>query len=416
MLVVPGGMYGHMSTAALPADYPQYFTRAEAARLWDADGRPYVDFMSAFGANLLGYGHPIVEEAVRSQARLGDTMTGPAPVMVSLAERFVEMIDSAAWAMFCKNGTDATSMAVVTARAATGRRKILVGRGAYHGAANWCTPNPAGILPEDRAHIYYYRSQDPQSLADAMRDCAGDVAAVIATPFRHETFRDQTEPDAAFAREARRLCDAAGAMLILDEVRAGFRLARRSAWADFGVAPDLIAFGKAIGNGHPISALLGAEHLRAAARSIYVTGSYWFSAAPMAAALATLGEIASSDYLERTAARGRELRDGLASLTRAYGFGLRQTGPVEMPQMLFDDDDDLTTGSAFCGAMVRRGIILHPYHNMFVSPALTDADMELTLEAAAQAFAEIASGAARRAAEPDTALGSRRRHAVAMDA
>lgn len=387
--VIPGGMYGHESVALLPEAFPQFFSRGEGARIWDADGNEYVDYMCAFGPNLLGYRHPAVEQAANAQAALGDTLTGPSEAMVTLAEDFVGMISHAAWAMFCKNGSDATSMAMVIARAYSGRRKILLAHGTYHGASPWNTPNPKGTLPEDRAHIIYFRYNDPESLKDAFRLADGDVAGVFATPFRHEVFEDQYLPSAEFAREARRLCDEADALLIVDEVRAGFRLSRDASWSLLGVEPDLSTWGKVLGNGHPISALLGSEKVRTAASSIYVTGSFWFSAVPMAAAVATLREVRSSDYLEQMVARAEEMRQGIAAQALAYGIGVRQTGPAQMPQIFFDDDPDMRIGYFWAAAALRRGVYLHPYHNMFATSALTSADIERTLSATDGAFAEL---------------------------
>lgn len=385
--VIPGGMYGHESTALLPADFPQFFSRAEGTRLWDADDNSYIDFMCAYGPNLLGYRHPDVEAAAYAQMERGDTMTGPSEAMVTLAETIVSMIDHADWAMFCKNGTDATSMAAVIARAHTGRSKILVGHGVYHGAAPWWTPGPSGILPDDRANIVYFRDQDSQSLADVAKAHQGDIAAVFTTPFRHETFRDQSDPSAEFARAARQLCDREDAVLVLDEVRTGFRLSRGSAWEVLGVKPDLTAFGKVVANGYPISALVGAETLKEAARGIYVTGSFWFSAVPMAAAIKTLNLIKSTDYLECLTLAGRLFRDGLGKQAQQYGFSLRQTGPVQMPQILFEDDPEMRLGYFWTSSAIRRGVYLHPYHNMFMNAAMTPADVSEALVATEEAFA-----------------------------
>lgn len=387
--VIPNGMYGHESVALLPEEFPQFFSRGEGARIWDADGNDYVDYMCAFGPNLLGYRHPDVEQAAGAQAALGDTLTGPSEAMVTLAEDFVGMVTHAAWAMFCKNGSDATSMAMVLARAYSGRRKILVAHGTYHGASPWNTPNPKGTLPEDRAHIIYFRYDDADSLRDAFRQADGDVAGVFVTPFRHEVFEDQFLPSAEFAREARRLCDDADALLIVDEVRAGFRLARDASWSLFGVEPDLTTWGKVLGNGYPISALLGSEKVRAAACGIYVTGSFWFSAVPMAAAVATLRTVRTSDYLERMIARAEEMRKGIAEQAAAHGIGIRQTGPAQMPQIFFDDDPDMRRGYFWAAAAVRRGVYLHPYHNMFATSALTEADIARTLAATDEAFTEL---------------------------
>jgi glutamate-1-semialdehyde 2,1-aminomutase len=324
--------------------FPQFFSRAEGARVWDADGNEYIDYMCAYGPNLLGYRHTAVEAAATAQQQLGDAMNGPSEIMVELAEKFVAMVSHADWAMFSKNGTDATTMAIMVARASTKRRKILVATNAYHGAAPWCNPFMTGIVPEDRAHIVYYTYNDAQSLEDAFRNCGDDVAGVFASAFRHDAFEDQDLPTAEYAKLSRRLCDETGALLMIDDVRAGFRLARDCSWRMVGVEPDLSAWGKCIANGYPIAALLGSEKARAGAQSIFVTGSYWFQAIPMAAAIATLNEIRTSDYLERMEKTGSLLREGLARQASSHGFSLRQTGPVQMPMILFDGDPDLRMG------------------------------------------------------------------------
>src|SRR6267154_449470 len=151
--VIPGGMYGHLNVARLPPGYPQFFARAEGTTLWDVDGNAYVDFMCAYGPMVLGYGNREVEEAASAQRALGDVLTGPSERLVELAERLAGMLAHADWALFQRNGTDATTLCVVIARAATKRRKILVARGAYHGSAPWCTPHPTGTTSEDRVRL-----------------------------------------------------------------------------------------------------------------------------------------------------------------------------------------------------------------------------------------------------------------------
>jgi glutamate-1-semialdehyde 2,1-aminomutase len=387
--VIPGGMYGHESTMLMPKDCPQFFSRSKGARLWDTDGNEYIDYMCAYGPNLLGYGFEPVDRAAAAQQALGDVMTGPSDVMVDLAEAFVGMVSHADWAMFCKNGTDATSMAMVTARAHTGRKTILCAKGAYHGAAAWCTPRPAGVLPADRAHIAYYDYNDADSLADAFKAHENDVAAVFATPFRHEVFEDQADPTQEYALAARGLCDQTGALLIVDDVRAGFRLARDCSWAAIGVKPDLSTWGKCFANGYPISALLGADVARQAASEIFVTGSFWFSAVPMAAAIETLRQIRETDYLERIISAGQSLRDGLQQQAASHGYTLRQSGPVQMPQIFFEDDPDFRIGYGWTTECLKRGVYVSPYHNMFLSSAHTQADIAATLKATDEAFGEL---------------------------
>ncbi|WP_298284369.1 aminotransferase class III-fold pyridoxal phosphate-dependent enzyme [Novosphingobium sp.] len=387
--VVPNGMYGHESTILLPASYPQFFQRAEGAHIWDADGNRYLDFMCAYGPNLLGYNNRRVNDVATAQLALGDTMTGPSPHFVELAEALVGMVSHADWAMFCKNGTDATTMAMTAARAQTGKRRILVADGAYHGAAPWCTPIPFGVVPEERAFIAKYHYNDIASLEAAVAEAGDDLAAIFAAPFKHDAFVDQLLPDPAYARRARELCDQTGAMLIVDDVRAGFRLIRDCSWELVGVRPDMSCWGKSFANGHPISALLGNDRCRMGASQIYATGSFWFAAVPMAAGIETLKILRESDYLEQSIRLGTVWRDGLDRAARDHGFVLRQTGPVQMPQILFEDDPDFRVGFAWGEAMLQRGVYVHPWHNMFFCAAMTEADIAFTLDAADYAFGAV---------------------------
>src|SRR6185503_9734130 len=177
--VIPGGMYGHQATALLPEDYPQFFERGEGAHIWDVDGAGYLDFMCAYGPNLFGYANPQVDAAYVRQLGLGDTLTGPTALMVEMAEAMVAMVSHADWAMFCKNGTDATSMALTVARAHTRRKTVIRAKGAYHGAAAWCTPRPAGVIETDRAHQLFCDYNDVGSLESAAAQAGEDLACIF---------------------------------------------------------------------------------------------------------------------------------------------------------------------------------------------------------------------------------------------
>jgi glutamate-1-semialdehyde 2,1-aminomutase len=336
--VIPGGLYGHLNVARLPPGYPQFFARAEGATLWDVDGNAYVDFMCAYGPMVLGYGNPEVEAAADAQRRRGDVLTGPSERLVELAEKLVGMVAHADWTLFQRNGTDATTLCVVIARAATKRRKILVARGAYHGSAPWCTPHPIGTTAEDRVHLVPYDYNDAASLIAAARSVEGDIAGVITSAFKHDYGKDQELPTAEFAGAARTLCDETSAALILDDVRAGFRLHLGGSWETVGVRPDLAAYSKAIANGHALAAVTGRDAFRDAAASVFMTGSFWCGAASMAAALKTLDILERDDSIGRMAVLGQRLRDGLATQAKSHGLVLKQTGPAQMPQVLFADD------------------------------------------------------------------------------
>lgn len=387
--VIPGGLWGHLSAAALPDGYPQYFTRAEGCRLHDVDGRTFIDFMCSWGPIILGHRHPAVEAAAATQAAQGDCMNGPAPVLVELAETLVDMVPHADWCLFGKNGSDATTTCVTVARAETGRRKVLVAQGAYHGAVPWCSPSVAGVTAEDRAHLLFFRFNDTASLDAAAEQAGSDLAAILVSAFRHDYGQAQELPTPAFARRVRALCDETGAAMVLDDGRAGFRLHLGGSWEGLGVQPDLAAWSKAIANGHPLAAVTGRDRFRDAATRVYTTGSFWCGAVPMAAALATLGELRRLDGPARMQATGQRLRDGLAERAHHHGIAISQTGPVQMPTLLFDADPDWTRGSAFCAEALRHGAYFHPKHNMFLSCAHTNADIDQALDAADAGFRHL---------------------------
>ncbi len=388
--VIPGGMYGHLNMGAMPPEYPQFFQSARGARVTDVDGREFVDLMCSWGPVLLGHHHAAVDEAAARQAALGDCLNGPSPRMVELAERLTGVVSHADWAMFEKNGTDATTLCCTIARAATGKRKVLVATGAYHGAAPWCTPVTSGTTPEDRANLLRYTYNDLESVRAVMTD---DVAAIMVSPFRHDAGYDQEMVDPAFARGLREICDAAGAALILDEVRCGFRLNFGGSWESIGVEPDLSAWSKAIANGYPLAAVLGADRYREAATSLFITGSFWFAAVAMAASLATIDVLASEDVVGRMRRSGEVLRAGIQEQADRWAFEITQSGPPQMPYLSFAGDDDRSVGARFASGALRHGLYLHARHNWFVSAALTDADLDQALRATDAAFAELRHGA-----------------------
>jgi len=386
--VVPGGVIGHAALA--PAAHPRFYHRGEGCRVWDVDDNEYIDFMCSFGPNLLGMNHPRVERAAAEQRALGNCFTGPTERWVELAEELVRRIGYADWALFQKNGSDATSLCLTLARAATGKRKILVADGAYHTTSPWGNPSKTGVVDEDRAHFLYYRFNDLESVRRAVAEAGDDFAGLMVSPFKHDAFVDQELVDPDFARGLREICDAHSALLMMDEVRGGFRMAPRGSWESLGVHPDVAAWGKGIANGYPLSTVVGTESLRPIAAGLYSTGSFWYSAVPMAAALETLRVLDEDDVVAHITKVGTEFRTGLDSLAKTHGFALRQTGPPQMPLVLFEDDDGFAKGTFFTTDALKRGIFLHPFHNMFLSAAHSSDDIAQTLERLEASFAELA--------------------------
>jgi glutamate-1-semialdehyde 2,1-aminomutase len=264
-------------------------------------------------------------------------------------------------------------------------------QGAYHGAHAWCTPVPNGITPEDRANVIYFRFNDLDSLRKAVDENSGKVAGVILSPFKHDAGHDSELSVEGFLAGVRKICDDNGIVFILDDVRGGFRLHMGGSGELFGVRPDLATYCKAIANGYPLSACLGRDSLKQAAQEVFFTGSYFTSAVPMAASLATLKELQACGGIERMRTMGEKLRAGMLAQARSAGFEVTYSGPPALPYMTFKADaGHYDRARVFCGVCARGGIYFHPHHNWFISAAHTERDIEQTLNVTEQAFAAVA--------------------------
>jgi glutamate-1-semialdehyde 2,1-aminomutase len=388
--VIPAGIYGHTTPAQLvPTEFPYYAARAEGCRYWDADGREYLDFLCSYGPIVLGHQHPEIEEAAERQRREGDCFNHPTALMVELAERLVGLVDFADWCVFGKNGSDMTTWAVQVAREFTGRKKVLRARQSYHGSHAWCTPGHGGLIEEDRMHVHDFVWNDLASVEDLVKQHRDQIAALITTPFLHPSFGDSVLPAKGFFQNLQAICRKHGIVYILDDIRAGFRLHLGGSHRYFGFEPDITCFSKALGNGYPISAALGREELRVAASRVFLTGSFWHSAVPMAAALACLQVLERENAIAKMQKLGKLLLDGLQERAMRHGLQVRVSGPPSLPLMRFSNETNLFRQQRFCAETVRRGVFFHPHHNWFMSAAMSEADIEQALAVADEAFAVV---------------------------
>jgi glutamate-1-semialdehyde 2,1-aminomutase len=385
--VIPEGIYGHKNPAfLLPGACPYYAERAEGSHYWDVDGNEYIDFLCGYGPVILGHNHPTVEQAVIQQMARGSCFNHPGQPMVQLAERLVDLISTADWAVFAKNGSDVTTWAIRVAREHTGRKKIVMVRGTYHGTHAWCTAYPGGVLPEEKANVLHMDWNRLDELERLAQEHRGEIAGVIMTPYHHPTYAAQEMPADGFWSGVREMCDREGALLILDDIRAGFRLDVHGCLPVFDIEPDLVCYAKAMGNGHPIAAAVGRDVLRDAAEAVFLSGTFWFSSVPMVAALTTLRILETTDAIPKMARLGTRLKNGLVERAMAHGFRVTVSGPPALPYMTFDDDPDLYHIQVFCREMIARGVFLHPHHNWFLCAAHTEADIDYALEMADVAF------------------------------
>lgn len=392
--VIPSGIYGHQGPAEgcyIPVEaFPLFCSRAKGSYLWDLDGNRLIDYMCGYGPNILGYHDPGVDAAAARQRAVSDCTTLPNPIMIDLAELLVETVASADWAFFAKNGNDVTTLAAMTARAYTRRKKIVFFKGYYHGVSPWTQKiDYAGVIEEDVMHNLYADWNDFEGLEELFSRYKGEIAAVIAQPYMHGNFADNVLPAKNFWQKVRRLCTDAGTVLIVDDVRAGFRLDLAGSDHFFGFEADLICFCKAIANGYNVSALCGKDFLKNTVSSMSYTGSYWLSAVPFAAAIACIEKMKKINCPALLRQKGEQLRDGLLSAAKDYGFDLHVSGAPALFYLRIADDPSLRLHQEWIAECVKRGVFFTNHHNHFINASLTDEDIRETVEIASEAFAVI---------------------------
>jgi glutamate-1-semialdehyde 2,1-aminomutase len=401
--VIPSGIYGHQGPAEgcfVPVTaFPFFSQRAKGTYFWDVDGNRFIDYMCAYGPNVLGYNDEDVDAAAAKQRAISDCVTAPSPVMIDFAELLVDTVASADWAFFAKNGGDTTTLAVLTARAHTHRKKIVFFKGYYHGVAPWTQKiDYPGIIEEDVANCLYVPWNDYDALAQTFEDNKGQIAAIISQPYMHGNFLDNQLPAEGFWAKVRKLCDDTGTVLIVDDVRAGFRLDLAGSDHFFGFKADLICFCKALANGYNVSALCGRDFLKNTVSGLTYTGSYWLSAVPFAAGIACISKMRRLDLPALLYKKGCALRDGLVAAAKKHGYELTVSGAPALFYLRLSDPEDKSPGAAtpslmlhqrWIAEMVRRGVYLTNHHNHFLNYALGDEDIKYTLEAAEEAFGAL---------------------------
>ena len=342
--------------------------------------------MCAYGPAILGYNHPEVDEAAKSQYGLGNTVSLASPVMVDLATTLVEMVDAAEWALFGKNGGDSTNLAVMVARAATGKEKIVKVRDGYHGATPWMQEKGRpGTVSSDANHVLTVEWNDLESFEEILVNHSDKIACFISSPYNHPVSRDNELPAEGYWQKVSALCKQHGIVLIVDDVRAGFRINLAGSNVAYGFTPDLICFGKAIANGYPLSALVGSNALKEAAEEVYFTGTQFFSAAPMAAAIATLLELKKSDAANKMNDYGKKLKSSLIETADEFGYKFIASGVPAMPYFRLAEVETKVHFS-WIDECVKRGVYMLGYHNHFISTAHSEEDLATIIQVAKEAF------------------------------
>lgn len=392
--VLPGGVYGHQGPANgcfIPTDaFPFFSERAKGTYFWDVDGNRFLDYMCAYGPNILGYCDEDVDNAAIEQLKIGNCVTAPSSKLVEFAEVMVDTVAMADWAFFMKNGGDATSFAIMVARAATGRKKVILVRGNYHGVAPWAQGvGCGGVIEEDLANVLFVDWNHPEQVEALIKQYPGEIACFMSTPYWHGNFAENQLPAEGYWQAIRKLCTDNGIVLAIDDVRCGFRLDIAGSDHYFGFKADLICFCKAIANGWSVSALCGTEALKSAATDVFYTGSYWMSAAHFAAGIACIDKMKKLGGPQVLLDYGKKLTDGLAAVAKSHGYNLIVSGVMSMFYMRIADDPSLALHQRWVAECVKRGVYFTNHHNHFINYALTEENMKFTLEVADEAFRAV---------------------------
>lgn len=388
--VIPQGIYGHLGPSNgcfVPVEaYPFYVDKAKDSYIWDVDGNRFIDYLCGYGINITGYNNEIVDSAAIEQMKQANATVLPALKMVELAEILVDTIESADWAFFAKNGGDVTNLAVLTARSHTGKSKIIKFDGGYHGVSPWMqSAGAAGIIEDDYSQVISLPFNDINALKAIVKQ-HDDIACIIGTPYHHPAMADNALPEENFWQEVRSLCDKNHIVLIIDDVRCGFRLNVKGSDYHYGFKADLICYCKALANGYNISALCGQNFLKSACSNVFYTGSYWLSAVPMAAAVANINYMKSIDSAKICTEQGIKLTQGLVDVAKKHKFTLLITGEPSMWFMRISDDESGMIHQQWVAECVKRGVFFANHHNLFINTTLSNDDIAFTLEVADEAF------------------------------
>jgi glutamate-1-semialdehyde 2,1-aminomutase len=412
---IPGGVNSPVRAFGAVGGVPRFLVRGKGARVWDADGNEYVDYVGSWGPLVLGHAHPTVLRAVRAALAKGTSFGAPTEAEVDLAEKIRSAVPSVERVRLVSSGTEAAMSAIRLARGATGRTRILKFEGCYHGHADSLLvgagsgvatlgiPGSPGVPPELCALTVQAPFNDVGAVDDAFARWGGEIACVLVEPVAGNM--GCVPPAPGFLEGLRSACDRHGALLVFDEVITGFRVARGGAQERYRVRPDLTILGKIIGGGLPLAAFGGRADLMeqiAPAGPIYQAGTLSGNPLAVAAALAMLHELDRPGTYSRLEGKSLSLAEGLGSLAREIGVELHATSVGGMfgfffhpgPVRNFDDarKSNLERFRVFFASMLERGVYLAPsqFESAFVSLAHRSTDLERTLEAARRALQRAA--------------------------
>lgn len=412
--LIPGGVNSPVRAFRSVGGTPVFF-KGLGSKLWDVDGKEYIDYINSWGPMILGHAHPEVIKAVQEVAANSLSFGAPTGLELEIAQLINKLVPSMEQVRLVSSGTEATMSAIRVARGFTKRSKIVKFEGCYHGHSDallvkagsglltFGEPDSAGVPAEVAAHTLTLEYNNTQQLQELFGKIGNEIACVIIEPVVGNM--NLVVPHMEFLQTLRKLCTQHGTVLIFDEVMTGFRVHLGGAQALYNIKPDLTTLGKVIGGGLPVGAFGGRKDIMqclAPVGSVYQAGTLSGNPVAVTAGLTTLKLIQAPDFHAKLADQTKKLVDGLVAAAKEAGvvfsaqsvggmFGLyfSEKCPVSFAEVMQSNKENF---NKFFHSMLDAGIYLAPsaFEAGFVSAAHTDEDIAFTIEAAKKAFATLA--------------------------
>lgn len=412
--LIPGGVNSPVRAFRSVGGTPIFFKKGLGSKLWDADGKEYIDYINSWGPMILGHAHPEVIAAVQQAAANSLSFGAPTGLELEMAELINTLVPSMEQVRLVSSGTEATMSAIRVARGFTKRNKIIKFEGCYHGHADallvkagsglltFGEPSSAGVPPEVAAHTLTLDYNNTQMLKDTFSSIGDEIACVILEPVVGNM--NLIVPHQEFLQTLRDLCTQHGTVLIFDEVMTGFRVALGGAQALYGIKPDMTTLGKVIGGGLPVGAFGGRKDIMsvlAPLGPVYQAGTLSGNPVAVTAGLTTLKLIQTPGFYDKLTAQTSKLMDGVKQAAQKAGVTFSAQSVGGMFGLYFMDSNptsyaeimraDKNAFNKFFHSMLDSGIYLGPsaFEAGFVSAAHSDDDIAQTVQAAEQAFASL---------------------------
>ncbi len=414
--LIPGGVNSPVRAFRSVGGTPVFFKKGLGSKLWDVDGKEYIDYINSWGPMIVGHAHPVVIKAVQEVAENSLSFGAPTGLELEMAELINKLVPSMEQVRLVSSGTEATMSAIRVARGFTGRSKLVKFEGCYHGHSDallvkagsglltFGEPDSAGVPVEVAAHTLTLEYNNTQALKDLFSKMGDEIACVIIEPVVGNM--NLVVPHMAFLQTLRELCTKHGAVLIFDEVMTGFRVHLGGAQALYNIKPDMTTLGKVIGGGLPVGAFGGRKDIMsclAPLGKVYQAGTLSGNPVAVTAGLKTLELIQAPDFHAKLTAQTKKLVDGLIEAAKEAGviFNAQSVGgmfglyfcekcPASFHEVMQSNTEHF---NKFFHSMLDSGIYLGPsaFEAGFVSAAHSDADIAFTIAAAKKAFALVAA-------------------------